>query len=92
MSQSGTALTAHSGERIIALDALRGVAVAGIVPMNVIAFAMPAAAYINPRSYGGDGWLDTALWAISFVLVEDKFRTLVCHAVWRGCGDIAEAQ
>ena len=67
-------MTARS--RIPALDALRGVAVAGIVPMNVIAFAMPAAAYINPRAFGGTGAVDTALWALSFVLVEDKFRAL----------------
>ncbi len=62
--------------RIPALDSLRGVAVAGIVPMNVIAFAMPAAAYFIPRSYGGHEGLDAALWALSFVLVEDKFRAL----------------
>jgi uncharacterized protein len=62
--------------RITALDALRGVAVAGIVPMNVIAFAMPAAAYINPRAYGGTGPVDTLLWGLSFLLVEDKFRAL----------------
>lgn len=51
-------------------------AVAGIVPMNVIAFAMPAAAYINPRSFGGAEGLDAVLWALSFVFVEDKFRAL----------------
>lgn len=62
--------------RIQALDALRGLAVIGIVPMNVIAFSMPPAAYINPRAYGGDGPLEILLWAISFVLVEDKFRAL----------------
>ncbi|RIV88449.1 DUF418 domain-containing protein [Aurantiacibacter xanthus] len=62
--------------RIAALDALRGVAVAGIVAMNVIAYAMPPAAYINPRAYGGDGPLATGLWALGFLLVEDKFRTL----------------
>lgn len=63
-------------QRIAALDALRGVAVAGIVPMNVIAFAMPAAAYINPRAYGGTGLIETALWGLSFLLIEDKFRAL----------------
>lgn len=62
--------------RIAALDGLRGVAVAGIVPMNVIAFAMPAAAYVNPRAYGLESGLDAALWALSFVFIEDKFRTL----------------
>ncbi|RJY10357.1 DUF418 domain-containing protein [Aurantiacibacter aquimixticola] len=59
-----------------ALDALRGLAVIGIVPMNVIAFSMPPAAYINPRAYGGDGPVEVALWAVSFVLIEDKFRAL----------------
>jgi len=75
---AGTALTAAppGKRRIAALDALRGVAVIGIVPMNVIAFSMPANAYINPRVWGGTDALDTALWAISFVAVEDKFRAL----------------
>lgn len=68
--------TAAPRQRIPALDALRGVAVAGIVPMNVIAFAMPAAAYINPRAFGGAEGLDAGLWALSFVFVEDKFRAL----------------
>lgn len=67
---------ASPSRRIEALDALRGVAVAGIIPMNVIAWSMPAAAYINPRAFGGDGPVEAALWAASFVLVEDKFRAL----------------
>lgn len=71
-----TALTASPDTRVPGLDVLRGIAVAGIVPMNVIAFSMPAAAYINPRAYGGDTGLDALVWAISFVLVEDKFRAL----------------
>ena len=64
------------GKRVTALDALRGLAVIGIVPMNVIAFSMPPAAYFNPRAFGGDGPLETAIWAISFLLIEDKFRAL----------------
>ncbi len=78
MSVSGTALTAAPSptQRITALDALRGLAVIGIVPMNVIAFSMPANAYLNPRVWGGTDALEVALWSISFVLVEDKFRAL----------------
>ncbi|KLI64907.1 DUF418 domain-containing protein [Aurantiacibacter marinus] len=80
VSVEGTPLTASvlspDGKRITALDALRGLAVIGIVPMNAIAFSMPPAAYFNPRAFGGDGPLETALWAISFLLIEDKFRTL----------------
>ncbi|WAT17369.1 DUF418 domain-containing protein [Aurantiacibacter sp. MUD11] len=75
---SGTALSAAPSptRRVAALDALRGLAVIGIVPMNVIAFAMPANAYLNPRVWGGTDALETALWAVSFVFVEDKFRAL----------------
>jgi len=78
VSASGTALTAapSAPRRIAALDALRGVAVVGIAVMNVIAFSMPANAYLNPRVWGGTDALETALWAVSFVLVEDKFRAL----------------
>ncbi|MDE1468528.1 DUF418 domain-containing protein [Aurantiacibacter sp. D1-12] len=74
-----TELTASPGnraDRVVALDALRGLAVVGIVPMNVIAFSMPPAAYFNPRVFGGDGPLEIALWAVGFVLIEDKFRAL----------------
>ena len=46
-----------------ALDALRGLAVIGIAWMNVIAFAMPGAAYVNPRAYGGTALADIASWA-----------------------------
>ena len=78
MSASGTALTAAPSpkHRIEALDALRGVAVIGIALMNVIAFAMPANAYLNPRVWGGTDVLETTLWALGFLFVEDKFRAL----------------
>ncbi len=78
MSVSGTALTAapSAKHRIEALDALRGLAVIGIALMNVIAFAMPANAYLNPRVWGGTDVLETTLWALGFVFVEDKFRAL----------------
>lgn len=78
----GGPLPPASGDarRVPELDALRGLAVAGIVLMNVFAFAMPPAAYYNPHAWGGanslGGPLEYALWAASFVLVEDKFRNL----------------
>ncbi len=79
MSTAQTELTVSPSDkprRVTALDALRGVAVIGIIPMNVIAWSMVPAAYINPRAGGGDAPLETVLWALTFVLVEDKFRTL----------------
>jgi len=67
---------ARASGRIAELDALRGLSVIGIVLMNVFAFSMPAAAYYNPRAFGGTGPLDLASWSLSFVFVEDKFRNL----------------
>lgn len=62
--------------RLIALDALRGGAVMGILLMNITSFAMPAAAYLNPAAYGGTGPADIAVWLANFVLVDGKMRAL----------------
>jgi uncharacterized protein len=62
--------------RLIALDALRGIAVMGILLMNVTGFAMPPAAYLNPGAYGGAQGADLAVWAVGFVLVDGKMRAL----------------
>ncbi|MEM7667184.1 MAG: DUF418 domain-containing protein [Pseudomonadota bacterium] len=74
-----------ASDRIIQLDALRGLAVIGIVWMNVYVFAVPAQGYYNPVAYGGDAPFDRLVWAISFVFVEDKFRTLFAMLFGAGC-------
>ena len=72
--------------RILALDALRGIAVIGIVWMNVHAFALPGPAYYNPLSYGATSDADYRVWLGSFVFIEDKFRTL--FAMLFGAGSL----
>jgi uncharacterized protein len=72
-------------QRIPALDALRGVAVIGIVGMNVLAFALPGPAYYNPFAFGGVGPPDYWVWLASFVFIEDKFRTLFAMLFGAGC-------
>ena len=62
--------------RIAALDIVRGVAVMGILAMNIVAFAMPPAAYLNPGAYGTESGWDLASWAFSFVFVDGKMRGL----------------
>ncbi|MCL9997820.1 MAG: DUF418 domain-containing protein [Erythrobacter sp.] len=74
-----------AAERILALDALRGIAVIGIVGMNVLAFALPGPAYYNPLSFGGVGPADYWVWLASFVFIEDKFRTLFAMLFGAGC-------
>jgi uncharacterized protein len=62
--------------RYLSLDAIRGIAVMGILLMNIIAFAMPDAAYVNPAAYGGTSPPDVISWAIMSVLVDSKMRGL----------------
>jgi uncharacterized protein len=80
-----TAPLAPPAPRILALDGLRGIAVMGIVGMNVLAFALPGPAYYNPLAYGGVGPADYWVWLANFVFIEDKFRTLFAMLFGAGC-------
>ncbi len=68
--------TGADDTRIATLDVLRGVAVMGILTMNIVAFAMPEAAYANPRAFGGDTGADLAAYLVNFVLFDGKMRGL----------------
>ena len=63
-------------QRIVTLDIVRGVAVMGILAMNIVAFAMVPQAYMNPLAYGVESAADLASWAFSFVFVDGKMRGL----------------
>ena len=41
-------------ERNVTLDFIRGVAILGILLLNISAFGLPKAAYLNPAWYGDD--------------------------------------
>jgi uncharacterized protein len=62
--------------RIVTLDIVRGVAVMGILAMNIVAFAMPFNAYLNPMAYGMEGKADYVSWLVSFVFIDGKMRGL----------------
>jgi uncharacterized protein len=63
-------------DRIGTLDTVRGVAVLGILLMNIVGFAMPDAAYMNPKAYGGHEGIDLAAYLVNFVLFDGKMRGL----------------
>ena len=63
-------------QRHLTLDVLRGVAVMGILAMNVVAFALPEAAYLNPMAAGVESDADLVAWAFNFILVDGKMRGL----------------
>jgi uncharacterized protein len=66
----------EQSRRIVTLDIVRGVAVMGILAMNIVAFAMPPQAYINPLAYGANSAVDLAVYAFNFVLIDGKMRGL----------------
>lgn len=62
--------------RIATLDIVRGVAVMGILAMNIVAFSMPFQAYMNPTAYGLESQADLGSWVFSFIFVDGKMRGL----------------
>ncbi|KNC09951.1 hypothetical protein AC791_15155 [Klebsiella sp. RIT-PI-d] len=63
-------------ERNITLDFVRGVAILGILLLNITAFGLPKAAYLNPAWYGEITRSDAWTWAILDLLAQVKFLTL----------------
>ena len=64
------------GDRISSLDAIRGVAVLGILPMNVVSFALVGSAYMNISAPGTDTFLDWTVAVFGEVFVDQKFMAL----------------
>lgn len=62
-------------DRIYPLDLLRGVAIVGMVIMNVAATGLPGVTFVLPGQ-GLAGVSDTAVWFLSFVLIDGKMRAL----------------
>ncbi len=65
-----------AGERVGSVDVLRGVAVLGILAMNIYSFALPASAYTDPTSYGGFTGFNLATWIFTHLFFEQKFMTI----------------
>ena len=61
--------------RIDSLDVLRGVAILGILLMNIIDFGLPEA-YDNPTTYGGSTGADLWSWITNTMLFEGTLRGL----------------
>lgn len=73
---SGVAGPVPASERFESLDLLRGVAVLGILVMNIYAFAMPFPAYFNPFVMGGTEPWNLGIWVFTHVLFDQKFMTI----------------
>jgi uncharacterized protein len=61
-------------ERIPTIDVVRGVALMGILLMNIGSFAGPWEMYINPLSVGNHRTWNLVAWTLRWVLFEGKMR------------------
>ncbi|QKJ87840.1 DUF418 family protein [Paramixta manurensis] len=62
--------------RNITLDFIRGLAILGILLLNIVGFALPSAAYLNPAWNGPPSVSDRWTWALLDLFAQVKFLTL----------------
>ena len=63
-------------ERVTTIDVVRGLAVLGILVMNIVEFAWPDEAYSNPAFAGGSTGFDLWTWYAQTALFDGKMRGL----------------
>ncbi|PIJ50578.1 hypothetical protein BL250_07270 [Erwinia sp. OLTSP20] len=62
--------------RIPVLDFIRGAALLGILLLNIVAFGLPDAAYLNPAWAGQVSLADALSWAVMDLLAQQKFLSV----------------
>lgn len=72
----GKAAPTAAQERIAALDITRGVALLGILLMNIVSMGLPHVAYYNPTVIGGAEGVNLATWFVTATFFEGTMRTL----------------
>ena len=75
-----------ASERITSIDTLRGVAVLGILVMNIYGFAMSFAAYQNPLAHGGTEWYNLGTWFFTHIFFDQKFMAIFSILFGAGAG------
>jgi uncharacterized protein len=63
-------------ERFLTLDVIRGIAVMGILSVNIVGMAMIEDAYFYPPVYGFHSTGDKVMWALNSIFVDGRFRAL----------------
>lgn len=69
-------MTTATSDRIHTLDVIRGIAVMGILSVNIVGMAMIEDAYFYPPAYGFHTYGDKLMWALNSIFVDGRFRAL----------------
>lgn len=64
--------------RNVTLDFLRGAAILGILLLNINAFGLPKAAYLNPAWYGSITGPDAWTWAVIYLFARGSRWIQMC--------------
>ena len=76
MKQESAAGPVGESSRITSLDLVRGVAVLGILLMNVVHFKFGRVPYLNLSAGGSESWLDWVVGIAGEIFVDQKFMGL----------------
>jgi len=63
-------------ERIDVIDVIRGIALLGLLPMNILSIAVHSSAYVNPMSIDGDWWFTHFSHFITHIFLDQKMMGL----------------
>ena len=63
-------------ERILSLDVIRGIAILGILLMNIQSFSMIGQAYENPTAFGDLTGINKLVWMFSHIFADQKFMSI----------------
>ena len=80
----------QAGERIAAIDVLRGFAVLGILVMNVQSYSMISAAYLNPAANDKLAGAGFSVWLLTHVFADTKFMSIFSTLFGAGMALMAE--
>ena len=80
----------RAGQRIAAIDVLRGFAVLGILAMNVQSYSMVTAAYLNPAANDKLAGAGFSVWLLTHVFFDTKFMSIFSTLFGAGMALMAE--
>jgi uncharacterized protein len=76
LNQTGTVAPVAQKQRINSLDILRGIALLGILLINIVHFGLPWPAHINPIVTGAATEINLLVWKINSLFFEGTMRAI----------------